>query len=69
MNFDDCADYGNNRVLVAFGSIFGSDVPAIHVLEVLEMSEELKNCPFCGGEADVMLSQSRWGSRTRYITT
>lgn len=22
---------------------------------------ELKSCPFCGGEADVMLSQSRWG--------
>ena len=25
------------------------------------MSELLKPCPFCGGEADVMLSQSRWG--------
>lgn len=22
---------------------------------------DLKPCPFCGGEADVMLSQSRWG--------
>lgn len=25
------------------------------------MSEELKPCPFCGGEAEAMLSQSRWG--------